>query len=314
VTRFFLWRLVMLAPVLFVASVVVFASVQLIPGDPALNRLGLDATPEQVRAIRAELALERSLPEQYLVWLWRALHGDLGKSHLNRQPAIQLVLRKLPATLELAIAAMLVSLAVALPVGLASAVKRGGVLDLVGVVFSTITMAVPTFWLGVLFILAFALHLRWLPATGRVDFLDDAAGALRHLTMPALTLGIVLAGVLTRYIRTSVLEVLEHAHVTTARAKGLPQRRVLFRHVLRNAAIPIVTILGLQVGTLLTGAVITEAVFDWPGIGSLVVYSVLNKDYTVAQATVLLFVLTFLVINLTIDLVYALLDPRIRYG
>jgi len=312
--RFLLVRASLLVPVLFVASAVVFLSAHLIPGDPAINRLGIDATPEQIRAIREELALERSLPEQYLVWLGRVLRADLGRSHLNRQPAAELVAQKIPATVELAVAAWLLSLLIALPLGLAAALRRSSLVDHVSVLFSTFTMAVPTFWLGVLFILTFALHLRWLPATGRVALLDDPVRALRHLAMPALTLGIVLAGTLTRYIKTSILEVLGYAYVTTAHAKGLPRRAVLARHVVRNAAVPIVTILGLQMGTLLTGAVVTEAVFDWPGLGSLVVYSVLNKDHTVVQASVLLFVVAFLAINLAIDILYAVLDPRIRYG
>jgi peptide/nickel transport system permease protein len=313
-SRYVLWRLVAAVPVLFLATLVVFFSVRLIPGDPALNRLGLEATPDQVQALRKELALQRPLPEQYGIWLGHALRGDFGESQLNRHPTIDLVLAKAPATLELGVAALCIGLTIAIPLGLASAVRQRGAIDLVAVFFSSLTMAIPTFWLGVIFILVFALQLRWLPATGRANFVDDPMAALRHLVMPAFTLGIVLAGVLARFVKTSTLQVLGHAYVTTARAKGLPQRRVLTRHVLRNAAIPIMTVLGLQMGTLLTGAVVTEAVFDWPGIGSLVVFSVLNKDYTVVQATVMLFVLLFVGINLAVDTVYALLDPRIRFG
>jgi peptide/nickel transport system permease protein len=313
-SRYLLWRLVIAVPVLFLATVAVFFSVRLIPGDPALNRLGMDATPDQVRALRTELALQRPLPEQYVVWLGHALRGDFGESQLNRQPTTHLVLAKVPATLELGVTALCIGLAIAIPLGLVSALRQRSVVNLAGMLLSSLTMAIPTFWLGVIFILVFALRLRWLPATGRVAFFDDPIAAVRHLAMPAFTLGIVLAGILTRFIKTSTLDVLGHAYVTTAHAKGVPQRRVLVRHVLRNAAIPITTVLGLQMGTLLTGAVVTEAVFDWPGIGSLVVYSVLNKDYTVVQATVMLFVLLFLGVNLVVDGVYALLDPRIRLG
>ena len=310
---YLMWRLLLAVPVVFLSTVVVFFSVQLIPGDPALNRLGLEATPEQLQALRKELALQRPLPEQYAAWLSHALRGDFGESQLNRHPTTSLVLGKLPATLELSGVALCIAVAIAMPLGLASALAPRGVLNLGGVLLSSITMAIPTFWLGVIFILLFALRLKWLPATGRVPFVDDPVAALRHLVMPASTLGIVLAGILTRFVKTSTAEVLAHAYVTAARAKGLPPGRLLARHVVRNAAIPIATVLALQMGTLLTGAVVTEAVFDWPGIGSLVVYSVLNKDYTVVQATVMLFVLVFVCINLSLDAVYALLDPRIRF-
>ncbi len=307
-------RLLQALPVLVFASVVVFLVIHFVPGDPALTVLGPEARPEQVEAMRQRMGLDRPLAVQYGRWLGRVLQGDLGASVINSYPVWSLVGLKLPATVSLTLGALLVALAIALPLGALAAVRQGRPVDRLAVWFSALGLSVPSFWLGVLLVLVFSLRLRWFPASGYVPLLDRPMVALRHLALPCLTLGVAMAAVLTRFVRSAVLEVIRQDYIRTARAKGLRERAVLVRHAFRNALIPVLTVVALQIGNLLGGAVVTEAIFDFPGVGQLILYAVTTKDYPVVQGALLLLVTALIVINLLTDLGYALLDPRVRYS
>jgi peptide/nickel transport system permease protein len=307
-------RLVQVVPVLLFASVVVFLMIYLVPGDPVLAVLGAEARPEQVAVMRQQMGLDRPLVVQYGRWLGRVARGDLGVSFINSYPVWALIGLKLPATLSLAAGALTVALAISLPLGIAAAIRQGSWVDRLAVGFTALGLSVPTFWLGVLLVLLFSLRLQWLPASGYVPLLTAPALALRHLLLPSLTLGVFIAAILTRFVRSAMLEVIRQDYVRTARAKGLPEGRVVLRHALKNAFIPVLTVIALQVGNLLGGAVITESIFDFPGVGQLVLYAVTTKDYTVVQGTLLLLVFAFVMINLLTDVAYAVLDPRVRYG
>jgi peptide/nickel transport system permease protein len=273
-------------------------------GDPAAAMLPGDASVEETIALRRTLGLDRPLYAQYASFLGSAVTGDFGTSFRHQQPAFELVLERLPATLELAFAALVLALVVALPLGILAAVYRGGVVDVAAMVFAVIGQATPYFWMGIMLILIVAVQLDWLPTSGR--------GGVERLILPAITLGTHFAASLARLTRTSMLEVLGQNFVTTARAKGLSERSVILGHALKNAAVPVVTLIGLQFGTLLGGAVVTETIFAWPGVGRLAVQSIFVRDYPVVQAGVLVLALTFVALNLLVDLLYGWLDPRIR--
>jgi peptide/nickel transport system permease protein len=307
-------RLVQAVPVLLFASGVIFLMIHLVPGDPALVILGPEARPEQVQVMRRQMGLDRALLVQYSMWLGRVLRGDLGVSFLNNFPVWSLIGLKLPATLALATGALIVALAISLPLGILSAVRHPSPLDHAAAGFTALGLSIPTFWLGILLILLFSLRLQWLPASGYIPFLARPGVSLRHLMLPSLTLGIAISAILTRFVRSAMLEVIRQAYIQTARAKGLGEGRVVSRHALKNALIPVITVVALQVGNLLGGAVVTESIFDIPGVGQLIVFAVTSKDYTVVQGTLLLLVAAFVVINLITDLVYAVLDPRVRHG
>ena len=307
-------RLVQVVPVMLFASVVVFLMIYLVPGDPVLAVLGGEARPEQVEAMRKQMGLDRPLVVQYGRWLGRVAQGDLGVSFINSYPVWSLIGLKLPATLALAAGALTVALLISLPLGILAAVRQGSWVDRLAIGFTALGLSVPTFWLGVLLVLLFSLRLQWLPASGYVPLFTRPALSLQHLLMPSLTLGIAIAAILTRFVRTAMLEVIHQDYVRTARAKGLPEGRVVIRHALKNAFIPVLTVIALQVGNLLGGAVITESIFDYPGVGQLILYAVTTKDYTVVQGTLLLLVFAFVFINLLTDVAYAILDPRVRYG
>ena len=307
-------RLVQAVPVMLFASVVVFLMIYLVPGDPVLAVLGGEARPEQVEAMRKEMGLDRPLVVQYGRWLGRVVRGDLGVSFINSYPVWSLIGLKLPATLALSVGALTVALAISLPLGILAAVRQGSWVDRLAVGFTALGLSVPTFWLGVLLVLLFSLRLQWLPASGYVPLFTRPALSLQHLLMPSFTLGIAIAAIPTRFVRTAMLEVIRQDYVRTARAKGLPEGRVVIRHALKNAFIPVLTVIALQVGNLLGGAVITESIFDYPGVGQLILYAVTTKDYTVVQGTLLLLVFAFVFINLLTDVAYAILDPRVRYG
>jgi peptide/nickel transport system permease protein len=307
-------RLAQAVPVLLVASVAIFLMIHLVPGDPAMVVLGPEARPEQVQIVRQQMGLDRPLIVQYGRWLGRVLQGDLGVSFINNFPVWSLIGLKAPATLALAAGAMTVALAISLPLGILSAVRHPSPLDHATAGFAALGLSIPTFWLGILLILLFSLHLQWLPASGYIPFLARPAVSLRHLLLPSITLGISISAVLTRFVRSAMLEVIRQGYIRTARAKGLSEQRVVGRHALKNALIPVVTVVALQVGNLLGGAVVTESIFDIPGLGQLIVFAVTTKDYTVVQGTLLLLVATFVVINLLTDLTYAVLDPRVRHG
>jgi peptide/nickel transport system permease protein len=284
-------------------SLVVFALVHL-SGDPVLLMVSSDAPPDVVATTRHALGFDRPLREQFVDYVTRAARGDLGVSLRSNLPVATLIQQRLPATVELTLAALLIAVVVAIPAGIVSAVKRGSALDRLAMVGAVAGQAVPIFWLALLLIAFFGVYLRWLPVFGR--------GSLAHLVLPAVSLSTVILGRLARLVRSSMLEVLGQDYVRTARAKGVSEVRVLAGHALKNAAIPIVTLLGLQFAQLLGGAVVTETIFAWPGIGRLVVEAIFNRDFPVVQGVVLVVSLIFVAVNLLVDLAYAALDPRIR--
>jgi peptide/nickel transport system permease protein len=299
-------------PVVFLATLLIFLGMRLIPGDPALVLAGQNATPEALAAIRAANGLDQPLPIQYAIWLGNALHADFGVSFFSRTPVALLLAQRAPATLELGLAAMLVTVLLSIPTGVLAAVRHHRPLDWLISGFNGLAVAVPGFWLGILAILLFSLALGWLPPGGAGDFTRDPLQALKYLVLPAVTLALPGVAAVSRLVKAAMLEVLADDYVRTARAKGVAEQGVILRHALRNALVPVVTLLGLQFGRLLGGAVITESVFSWPGLGRLIRDAIGNRDYAVVQATLLLLVVTFIVINLLTDVLYGVLDPRIR--
>ncbi len=311
--KYALRRLAQMAPALFLVSIAVFMIIHLIPGDPAQIIAGPNATDAQLEALTRQFGLDRPLWEQYFTWLGNALTGNLGHSFINNYPVNQMIAQRVPATLELALAATLIAVFIAFPLGILAALRPGSLLDLLSTLFAALSFAVPGFWLAILLILLFSLELQWLPPSGRPNWGDQPVEHLKALIMPALTLGIALAAKLARYLRSAMLDVLDQDYVRTARAKGLRERVVIARHVLRNALIPVITVLGLQTGDLLSGAIIVESVFAWPGVGRLTVQAIGWRDYALLQADVLYIVLAFMFINLLTDLTYGFFNPRIRY-
>ncbi|MEZ4621789.1 MAG: ABC transporter permease [Caldilineaceae bacterium] len=298
-------RLLQSVVVVWGVSVLVFFLLRLAPGDPVTLLLVESASPEQIAEARAKWGLDKPIPVQYAVFLGRALRGDLGNSLFFQQPAIEVLMERMPATLQLSAAALLFSLSVAIPVGLLSALKRDTFWDYLGTGLAMIGQAIPPYWLGIMLILVFSVGLGWLPTSGR--------GTPFHLVLPAITLGSVLMALITRLVRSGMLDVLSEDYVRTARAKGLRERTVIVRHALRNILIPLVTVIGLQLGALFGGAVITESIFAWPGVGRLALQSINARDYPMVQASVLVISIVYVFLNLAVDLVYVYLDPRIRY-
>ena len=303
-TRLVVRRLLVAVPTALAVATLVFALVHLIPGDPVLIMLGDGAQPSDVEALRARLGLDRPLAEQYRRFLGGLARGDLGVSLHFDEPVAALLARHYPATVELALAAMAAALVVSLPLGALAAHRKGSWLDRAARAFSLAGVSLPNFWLGPVAILFFSIQLGWLPVSGR--------GGWRHLVLPAATLGLALAALLTRMIRTALGEELGKPYLVTARAKGLGPWRVGARHALRNALVPVVTVVGLQFGSLLTGAILTETIFGWPGLGRLLIQAIRLRDYPLVQGAVLLIAVTYVAVNLVTDLVYAWLDPRIR--
>lgn len=309
---FTLRRLVQAVPVVFLSSIVVFLVLHLVPGDPAISVAGSDASPDTLAAIRHEMGLDQPLPLQYGLWIGRALRGDLGRSYTNKLPVADQIAQRIPATLELTAAGLLLALVIALPTGVLAAVKERGPADWLISSCTALAIAIPNFWFGILTILLFSLALGWLPPSGRGDFSRDPPAALSFLILPAATLALNQSAILSRFVKSSMLEVMHEDYVRTARAKGLREWLVVRRHSLRNALVPIATVLGIQFGRLLGGAIVVESVFAWPGVGRLILQGIGNRDYTVVQGTLLLLVISFVVVNLITDLLYGLLDPRIR--
>jgi len=295
-------------------SVIVFSFLHLTPGDPVEAMLGTEVDQATKAGLRQALGLDRPLFVQYAVWIGRAARGDLGSSIRTHERVSAILGEKLPVTLELTVAASLVGLTIALPAGVLAAVRRNSAIDLGAMGIALAGVSIPSFSLGVMLILLFALHWRWLPSIGYVSLLRDPVGALRHLVLPAVTLGLGLAGALTRMVRSGVLEELGQDYVRTAKAKGLSFPSVINRHVLRNALLPALTVLGVQVSVLLGGAVITEQIFAWPGVGQLAVQAVQSRDYPVLQGTILVIAALATVVQLGVDIAYALMDPRIRFA
>lgn len=309
---FIVRRLLQTIPVLFLFSIVVFAALRLVPGDPALVILGLDATPEAVAEIRKDMGLDKPIFVQYGIWLGDVVQGDFGVSWRSKQSVESLILRSLPATLELTIGAMIVAMVVALPLGIISGMRPNSIFDVAATGFSLLGVAIPGFWLGLMLLLLISVKWNWLPPSGHVPLLEDPVASIRHLILPAITLGVGLAAPLARFVRSGMLDALGTDYIRTARAKGLPERLVVIRHALRNGLLSVVTIIGLEFGALLGGAVITESVFNWPGIGTLLLNAIKQRDYAMVQGTVLFISSIFIVVNLIVDLSYGLLDPRIR--
>ena len=307
--RYILKRLLVLPLLLVLVSIVVFLVLRLGQGDPALSYLrlsGIPPTDSALQVVRLELGLDRPLPEQYLAWLQRAVHGDFGRSYVTTNPVLDDILYYLPNTLQLAAASLLVILLFSLPLGVLSALKKDSSLDQLTRAGSILGVSVPNFWFGFVLVLLFAVGLNWLPPMGK--------GGLRHMIMPVLTMSLMSLAINTRLIRANVLDNLYSRHVLFARARRLPERTVIGRHVLVNALVPILTALGMHAGELLGGAVIAESIFAWPGIGRYAVSAIYNRDYPVMQCFILLMTTLFVTLNLLVDICNAWLDPRIRYS
>jgi peptide/nickel transport system permease protein len=307
-------RLGLMVPTAFLVTVAVFMLIHLTPGDPAVIILAESYTPAAAAEIHHDLGLDRPLPEQYAIYVGRLVRGDLGRSVRNKLPVTQAIGERLPATLELGLAALLWSLVVAIPLGTLAALRRGRALDVIASGLTVAGISVPNFVVGIVLILVVGLLLRLLPVGGFVALSDSVPDNLSRLIMPAIALGTFGAAATMRFTRSSMIEVLSQDYIRTARAKGAGWLRVVNRHALKNALIPVVTIVGLQVGAILEGALVTESLFSWPGVGKLAVDSIFTKDYPVVQGIVLLAALGYMFANLLVDLVYAWLDPRISYS
>lgn len=310
--RYIAGRLLLLLPVLFGTSVLIFLLLRLIPGDPAQVILGLRATPERLAIVRAELGLDLPIHQQYGQWLGKLLQGDLGKDFRSNEAVIALLSVRLPVTIQLTLMSLTMAVLIAVPLGIRAAIRPGGIADRLSMLLGLFGISIPDFWLGIMLILLFALGLRMFPSSGYVRLDADLLGNLRAFFLPALTLAVGLSAVLVRITRSAVLEVLELDFVKFLRAKGLREQRVIYQHVLRNASIPIVTVIGLQFGYLLGGAVIVEEVFSLPGVGRLIVSYTLERNYPVVQAGMLVVAFLFIMVNLATDVIYALLNPKIR--
>lgn len=312
--RFALRRFAAAVLVVFLGSLVVFLGVRALPGDPALALSGEDRDPAALTAIRHQFGLDQPVPVQFVKYLRNAVQGNLGQSARNGIGVGRIILERLPVTLELSLLAVLIAIAVGIPLGIFAAVRRGGLLDSVSSVFGLVGLSVPNFWLGLLLILGLTVQVHLLPASGFVPFFSNPVENLRHLVLPAAVLGVQLAAVLMRQMRSAMLESLSADYVRTARAKGLSERQVIGVHALRNSLVTVVTVLGLQLGALISGAVITEQIFVIPGFGKLLVDSVFSRDYPVVQGAVLVSVIGYVAVNLLVDLTYSYLNPRIRVG
>ncbi|QZT65682.1 ABC transporter permease [Mycolicibacterium austroafricanum] len=314
ILRFVARRLLFSAVVMFGVLVVVFALVHLVPGDPVRIALGIRYTPEAYEALRAASGLDRPIVSQFFGYLGSALTGDLGVSFRNGDPVTLTLLERLPATLSLGLVGIVIALAIALPAGIYAALREGRLSDALVRISSQFGVSIPDFWMGILLIALFSTVLGWLPTSGYRPLTEDPVGWLRHVILPGLTVGVVAAAIMTRYVRSAVLEVAEMGYVRTARSKGLSPRVVTFRHTVRNALVPILTITGIQLATLLGGVIVVEVVFAWPGLGRLVFNAVAARDYPLIQGAVLVIAALFLAINLLVDVLYAVVDPRIRLG
>ncbi|MGA1876339.1 MAG: nickel ABC transporter permease [bacterium] len=304
-THYILKRIFWLFPVVLGVITLVFLLIHLIPGDPVDIMLGENARSLDKQILHHELGLDKPLLNQYVDFLKKIGRGNLGKSLHSQQPVLAIILEKYPATLELMLAAILVALAISLPLGILSALKQYSFMDHASLFLSLLGISMPHFWLGPILILLFSIKLGWLPVSGR--------GGPSHVILPAITLGTAMAAILTRMVRSSLLEVLEDDYITTAKSKGLSFKRVILKHALKNAFIPVLTVVSLQIGALLTGSIITEMIFAWPGLGRLTIQAIYTRDYPLVQGCVLIISISYVVVNLLTDLAYTVIDPRIRY-
>jgi len=305
-------RVLSVIPVLFGLCVLSYTLLAMIPGDPITAMLGMDATPEAIAALRAKFALDEPLPLRFISWFGHLLIGDLGRSIQSGRPVLSMVMTAMVPTMQLGLAALLISLVIAIPAGVISAARRNSVADYSVSLISLAGLSLPSFWLAILLVLFLSIRLQIFPSSGYVPIGEDPVGALRHITLPAITLGVAMAASTMRMTRAAMLDVLNADYIRTARAKGLPFRRVVWKHALRNALIPVTTLVGLQLGQLMGGVVVTETVFAWPGIGKLTVDAIFARDYPVVQGAILASAVFFVFINLATDLLYATLDPRLR--
>ena len=303
---YFIRRILLAVPILLGVVAVVVISLEIVPGDPVALMLGEFATPESIEATRADLGLDRPLLVRYVEYIANVVQGDLGTSIKDRRPVATIIGETLPATAQLAGVAILVALAVGLPLGVASAARPHGVVDNAVRVLSLAGLSMPVFWTGLVFIVIFSVELGWFPVAGR--------GSWRHYVLPSVTLALPSIAILARMTRASLLEVLQEDYVRTARSKGVGSLRILYKHALRNALIPVITALGLQLGQMLGGAVLTETVFSWPGLGRLTVFAIFNRDYVLVQGVVLVLATIYVSVNLLVDISYGFLDPRVRYA
>ncbi len=303
--RYLLRRLLLVLPVVWGVSTLVFLFLHLIPGDPAEIMLGETARAADKAALRRDLGLDRPLPEQYLRFMGDLLQGDLGESYYFKAPVLDVVFERFPATLELAVAAMGIALLLSLPLGTLAALHAGGPIDHGAMLFAMLGVSMPRFWIGPLLIMLFSIRLDLLPVSGREGFAS--------LVLPAFTLGTALAAMLSRMVRTSLLEVIDADFITAVRAKGAPEYLVIGKHAMKNALVPVITVLGLQFGALLSGAVVTEMIFSWPGIGGLLIQAIETRDYRLVQGCVLVIAFCYVFVNLLTDLCYAAVDPRVRF-
>lgn len=311
-TRYITRRLMLTVPVLLFVTIIVFSLINLIPGDPALVMAGGEAGKEAVEALRRQMGLDQPMVVRYVLWLGRMVRGDLGRSVRDGRPVLDVLLLKLPVTIELAAAALTVAWTIAVPAGILAAWKRRSALDYAATTVALAGISIPNFWLGIMLIYLLAVNLRWLPPSGYVEPWVDPVRNVKLMIMPATVLGTALAALVMRLLRSSMLEVLGTEFIRTAHAKGLPERLVILRHALKNAMIPVTTVMGLQLGGLLGGAVITETIFAVPGIGRLAVESILTRDYPMVQGVVLFSAVAVVFVNFAVDVIYSLLDPRIR--
>lgn len=314
--KFILRRVLLMIPVLLGVTLVTFIIVRSIPGDPVQVLLGADrrTTPEQIESIRQSYGLDQSLPVQYIKWLGHVLTGDLGSSLRTKRPLTQELGLRLPVSIQLTLMAGVIAAIPGLIFGVLAALKRNSGIDYATTIATLVGVSVPNFFLATLLVLVFSFWLKWLPPVGFRPFTDDPVQNLKTMIMPAVALGLPLAAILMRFTRSSVLEVMGQEHVRTARAKGIPQRQVLFRHVLPNAGIPILTIVGLQVASLLGGTVIIEQIFGLPGVGRYVYEAIANRDYPVVQSVTLVLAFLFVLVSLVVDVLYAVIDPRLRHA
>ena len=312
-TAYIIRRVLLMIPVAFLVSVIIFTLLRLTPGDPITVLMGDEPDRAVIATLRHQYGLDRPIPVQYLSWITRFLHGDMGRSIRTQEPVSEAILSRFPATLELGFAALCFSLAISIPIGILSATKRNSIWDLIGTSFPLLGISIPNFFTGILLILFLALAVHVFPPGGYVPFAEDPAQNIKRLILPMITLGTPSLAVNMRFMRSGLIDALGQEYTRVARAKGLAERAVVIRHALKNAFVPFVTVVGLQVGALLEGAFITETIFLWPGVGRLAVDSISGRDYPVVQGIVLLSALSFMAMNLVVDVLYAFLDPRIKY-
>ena len=310
-TRVLLSRLSQIATVVLLVCATIFVLTNMLPGDPAVTILGEQASAEQRAIARAKHGLDLPAPVRFVRWLGNAATGDLGRSLRSNEPVARMLADRIPVTLELTALSILVAIVIGLPAGIIAARARGSFLDVLVSIAAMTSVAIPYFWMGILLIMLFALKLAWLPPSGYIPFLTDPLGNLTRMILPALTIGTAFAALIMRQTRASLLQVMSQDYIRSARAKGLPESAVLIRHGLRNALIPVLTVIGLQIGALLGGAVVTETVFSLPGLGRMMVEGIFQRDFPVIQGAILFIVLCVIVVNLFTDLLYSWLDPRI---